>query len=76
MEFGTCMVLQAGHGVSRRDDGLMRPLRQRGNVPDLPALEEGEAIYNVEVLAPKEQQPLNGVQSLNPRTSEHVADLG
>lgn len=75
MELGACMVLQAGHGVGWRDDGLVRPLRQWGNVPDLPALEEGESVHNVEVLTAKEQQPLDSVQTLNPCTSEHVADL-
>lgn len=50
--------------------------RQCLDVPDLPGGCHGEPINDVEVLLPKEEQPLTGVKALNPSTAVHVLDLG
>lgn len=69
------MLLLAGAGAGGGHNGLMGTLWQRGDVPDLPTLEQSEAVHNVEVLSTKEQKALYGVQALYSSTAEHVADL-
>lgn len=69
------MLLLAGARTGGGHDGLMRTLRQRGDVSDFPTLEQSEPVHYVEVLSTKEQKALYGVQALYSGTSEHVADL-
>lgn len=75
VELGAGMFLLAGARTGGGHDGLMRTLRQRGNVSDLSTLEQSEAVHYVEVLSAKEQKALYGVQALYSGTAEHVADL-
>lgn len=49
--------------------------RQCLDVPNLPGGRHGEPVDDIEVLFPKEKQPLAGVQALNPSTAVHVLDL-
>lgn len=69
------MLLLAGARTSGRDDGLVRTLRQRGNVSDLPTLEQSKVVYYVEVFSAKEQKAFYSVQALYPGTAEHVTNL-
>lgn len=48
---------------------------QAVNVLDLLGPEQSEAIDDVEMFPPKQQQALRRVQTLYPGTAEHVADL-
>lgn len=48
---------------------------QRVDVPDLPGDGHGVAVDDVEVLFAEQQQPLAGVQTLNPGAAVHVLDL-
>lgn len=75
VELRAGVLLLAGPGTGGGHDGLMRTLRQRGDVSDLPTLEQSEAVHYVEVLSAKEQETLYGVQALYSGTAEHVADL-
>lgn len=49
--------------------------RQRVDVPDLSGHGHGVAVDDVEMLFTEEQQPLAGVQTLDPGTAVHVLDL-
>lgn len=49
--------------------------RQRVDVSDLPGDGHGVTVDNVEVLLPKQQQTLAGVQTLDPGTAVHVLNL-
>ena len=48
---------------------------QRVDVADLPGDGHGEAVDDVEMLLPEQQQPLTGVQPLDPGAAVHVLDL-
>lgn len=49
--------------------------RQCLDVPYLPGGCHGEPVDDVEVLFPKEKQPLAGVKALHSSTAVHVLDL-
>lgn len=48
---------------------------QRVDVPDLSGHGHGVSIDDIEVLLPKQQQTLAGVQTLHPGTAVHVLNL-
>lgn len=48
---------------------------QRVDVPDLPGHGHGVAVDDVEVLLPKQQQTLAGVETLHSGTAVHVLNL-
>lgn len=75
--------MTSSHCSVQRDDVILseqgRVLdllgRQRVDVSDLSGHGHGVAVDDVEVLLPEQQQPLAGVQTLDPRAAVHVLNL-